>query len=248
MVCGVGCKSDPVGGDNSVGQSLDTTLIAFGHHDPIFRRRIYHKLKQAAEVTLTAIMDHEKTMTPKERGSRFAQTDLIGIDFILYDGNKDGGGGFPDLRPVVIEVNSMCCTTNCDLYEWMYRESHGEAFQPFVETMVACSQRNLLRDKSFLLLQGEGSQPDRKMTNGVGSGSAAMLNGTESRDESWAIIQQMALEYEIKVRTSLSICLFRLQVAYVSCHVCHVICIMSCVSYHVYHIMRIVSYVSCHVM
>jgi hypothetical protein len=77
---------------------------------------------------------------------------LIGIDFVLVDISsisgeapmqENGGTSSPVLFPVAIEVNSLECTTNCDLYENTSRFTSGEAFETFVENAIAASQRQL---------------------------------------------------------------------------------------------------------
>jgi len=86
-----------------------------------------------------------------------AQTDLIGIDFILSDeiqrdSADSSSSGF---TAVVIEVNSMNCTCNCDLYEYMYRETSGEALEPFFEYATGASQRRQLKGRTVVVFGGD---------------------------------------------------------------------------------------------
>ena len=68
MVCGIGFRNEPVNGDNTIAQSLDSTLIAFGVADPDVRMRTYRTIKSASEAIFTAYLNHEKTMSADERG------------------------------------------------------------------------------------------------------------------------------------------------------------------------------------
>jgi hypothetical protein len=68
LVCGIGYRNEPLNGDNTLGQSLDSTLVAFGITDPDSRTSIYMAFKAASEAILTAILDHEKELSADERG------------------------------------------------------------------------------------------------------------------------------------------------------------------------------------
>jgi hypothetical protein len=68
LVCGIGCRNEPLSGDNTVGQSLDTTLLAFGITDPDVRMHTYEAIRSASEAILTAIFACEKMMSIEERG------------------------------------------------------------------------------------------------------------------------------------------------------------------------------------
>jgi len=88
-------------------------------------------------------------MSQNERGGAGAQTDLIGIDYVITEIN---GRVFP----MGIEVNSHDCTINCQVYEFMYPETKGNAFRAFIQTVVARSQRFLMRGKKVLVIGAGG--------------------------------------------------------------------------------------------
>jgi len=149
IVCGVGLKKVPVNGDNTIPQSLDTTLIQFSVTDESRRQAILSEMKHVSESLMQRIISYEKKMSENERGGVGAQTDLIGIDYILTE--VEGS-----IIPIGIEVNSHDCTINCHIYEFMYPNTKGEAFQAFVQTMIARSQRFIMRGKRVLVIGAGG--------------------------------------------------------------------------------------------
>jgi len=68
LVCGVGYRNEPLNGDNTVGQSFDTTLVAFGVIDTAVRMRTYETLRSASEAVLRAIIEYENGLSVEERG------------------------------------------------------------------------------------------------------------------------------------------------------------------------------------
>jgi hypothetical protein len=162
MVCGIGICNLPTNGDNTVGQSFDSTLISFGITDPDVRSKLYDDVKMASEKTLTAVLNYESVLSVEERGCPGGQSDLIGIDFILADSPTGGDDcdssvatPLASLTPVAIEVNSLNCTTNCDLYEFMYRETIGEALETFIEHAIVSSQRHQLAGRTVVVCGGD---------------------------------------------------------------------------------------------
>ena len=149
IVCGVGLKKQPVNGDNTIPQSLDTTLVSMGILDPVHRSAIDDMISTASENLLQRMIDFEATMSENQRGGVGAQTDVIGIDFILAE--VDG-----KVTPVGIEVNSHDCTINCHVYEFMYPETIGDAFRPFIQNIIARSQRFVMRGKTILVIGAGG--------------------------------------------------------------------------------------------
>lgn len=82
VVCGVGYHSNPVNGDNTVQQSMQTTLRQSGVIDESLRQDIERELRSASERLMQSIIDYCCQLELIDRGSRRAQPDLIGVDFI----------------------------------------------------------------------------------------------------------------------------------------------------------------------
>ena len=51
---------------------------------------------------------------------------------------------------VGIEVNGPNCTTNCDVFEFTYPSTAGEAYRIFIQTAIARSQAFILSHKTML--------------------------------------------------------------------------------------------------
>lgn len=78
IICGVGLAKNPINGDNTTPQGLDTTLYEWGVVDPTERRVLHQMVREKAELTMQAIMEYEETLTAEERGNLGAQTDIVG--------------------------------------------------------------------------------------------------------------------------------------------------------------------------
>ena len=65
-------------GDNTVCQSLDTTLLAYGVTDVSVRQRVAETIKTQSQALFEALIKYEDTLTLSERGALFGQTDLVG--------------------------------------------------------------------------------------------------------------------------------------------------------------------------
>lgn len=76
LICGVGKKNEPINGDNTKPQSLESTMLQWGlEHET---ERIIEAVTKGSEKLLERIISHEKTLTVAERGGVGAQTDVIG--------------------------------------------------------------------------------------------------------------------------------------------------------------------------
>ncbi|XP_052233394.1 carnosine synthase 1-like isoform X2 [Dreissena polymorpha] len=106
ITCGIGSIREPVHGDNTVPQTLNTTLLAFGVSDPLMRRKIEQDVCKKTEDILQSLIDEEKKMTAEQRGGIGGFTDIIGIDFFLTEKNGQ-------IVPVAVDVNSHDCTASC---------------------------------------------------------------------------------------------------------------------------------------
>lgn len=110
--CAIGNKKLPINGDNSVCQTLDTTLIAYGVTDPDERRSLELDIRTQSADVLKMIIEREKQIPAELRGELRGQTDVIGIDMIV---TKRRG----KLIPVGIEVNSHDCTINTQIFDFI---------------------------------------------------------------------------------------------------------------------------------
>ncbi|KAL3855356.1 hypothetical protein ACJMK2_014571 [Sinanodonta woodiana] len=147
--CGLASKYEPVNGDNTIAQSLKTTLIGFGVTNEIEVARFEEEVRQKGASLLESIMCHENDLSTAERGGLRAQTDIIGIDFVITRRNGV-------LTPVGIEVNSHDCTINCQIYENLYHMEKGTSVGPWVQTMIARSQKYVLAGKKILVIGAGG--------------------------------------------------------------------------------------------
>ena len=69
----------------------------------------------------------------------------LGIDFVI--GDVDG-----KIEPVGIEVDSHDCTINCQLFEFMNPHTQGNAVKPYVETMIARSQKFSMQGRTVVVI------------------------------------------------------------------------------------------------
>ncbi|KAK3586588.1 hypothetical protein CHS0354_027723 [Potamilus streckersoni] len=145
--CGVAHLSEPVNGNNTVCQSLKTTLIAFGIIDEAEMASFEKEVREKSAAVLDGIMSYENDLSTTERGGLYAQTDVIGIDLVITTRNGI-------LTPVGIEVNSHDCTFNCQIYENIYPQEKGLSVHPWVETMITRSQKFVLAGKRILVIGG----------------------------------------------------------------------------------------------
>jgi len=143
MVCGVGLSSKPVNGDNTIAQSLDATLDQWGITDPSFKADLHDAVNEESVKVMESIIEYESNqLSSDERGGRGAQTELIGIDFILTPMDKV-------IVPIVIEVNDHDCTLQCQILEFTLPHSIGESVRPWVLNMFQRSQTFQLQGKTL---------------------------------------------------------------------------------------------------
>ena len=65
-------------GDNTVLQTLDTTLLAYGVTEQEERTRVATEINQKSEALMEALITFEESLSLEEKGAMFGQTDLIG--------------------------------------------------------------------------------------------------------------------------------------------------------------------------
>ncbi|KAK3084557.1 hypothetical protein FSP39_015338 [Pinctada imbricata] len=148
LVCGVGNKNEPINGDNTQPQSFETTLHQMGLS--AHETRLREEVISTSENVLRRIIEFEKGLTIQEKGGVGAQTDIIGIDFVI--GQKNGV-----ISPIGIEVNSHDCTINCQLFEFINPRLSGSSLRPLVETMVSRSQEFVLQGRTIVVLGSGGT-------------------------------------------------------------------------------------------
>ncbi|KAK3586594.1 hypothetical protein CHS0354_027732 [Potamilus streckersoni] len=145
--CGIAFVEEPVTETTAILQPLRTTLIAYGVTDDDKIDRFEKDVKEASAAILDSIMSYESDLDTSERGGLFAQTDIIGIDFVIASRNGV-------LTPVCIEVNSHDCTINCHTFETFYPKLKKKTVGPYVETMIVRSVNLLMVGKTVLVVGG----------------------------------------------------------------------------------------------
>jgi hypothetical protein len=75
---------EPICFNNSIPQSLDTTLVALGI-DAATSLHVRQKIQHSAESIFTCFMEYENKMSQNERGGVGAQTDVMSADFIISE-------------------------------------------------------------------------------------------------------------------------------------------------------------------
>ncbi|GAB1609406.1 carnosine synthase 1-like [Argonauta hians] len=148
IICGIAEKSKPINGDNTIPQSLDVTLRSWQISENSIKD-IRSKLIDMSERVLKAVMTYEDSLNEDERGEIGAQTDLVGLDFLL----RKTYSGF---EPVLIEVNGHDCMINCQIYEFLNQLKVRNAAKELVYTMISRSEHFLEKDKTVLFI-GSGS-------------------------------------------------------------------------------------------
>uniref|UniRef100_A0A0L8GBM2 ATP-grasp domain-containing protein n=2 Tax=Octopus bimaculoides TaxID=37653 RepID=A0A0L8GBM2_OCTBM len=148
IVCGIikSCNK-PINQDYFVPQSLETSLKTW-HVSEENIKDIKSKLISMSERTLKAIMSFEDTLNEDERGGIGAQTDIIGLDFLVRKNQLE-------FEPVLIEVNGRDCLKKCQINEFVNRSKLGEAANELVNTMISRSELFLVKGKTVLFI-GDG--------------------------------------------------------------------------------------------
>ncbi|CAC5423555.1 CRNS1 [Mytilus coruscus] len=82
MLCGIGLKNQPINGGNSIPHSFETTMRMW-NMDKAEIKRLIHTVSQDSEKIMNSIIAYERTLSTDLRGGLGAQTDLIGIDYVL---------------------------------------------------------------------------------------------------------------------------------------------------------------------
>ncbi|XP_074854164.1 carnosine synthase 1 [Carettochelys insculpta] len=152
VVCSVGRADKPLKHQATVPQSLESGLRQQGITDKAQIAAIHAQIKHKAEAAMTAFLEMEAGLSVEERGGRKAQTDVIGVDFLLTSSEQV-------LKLVALEMNSHLCLETCALLESMGQAvgaSAGESSRPLVETMLRRAQCHLMEGKHVLVIGAGG--------------------------------------------------------------------------------------------
>nr|KAG5708551.1 hypothetical protein BaRGS_032972 [Batillaria attramentaria] len=130
-------------------------LHKWGTRDPAQKTEIRKMLTSWSEKLLLQIMEQETKLSVEEKGGLMAQTETIGIDYVFTKLKNV-------LTPVVIEVNAQDCLWSGSVFEYIHPKCRGQTARTWVQTMVARSQRFLMKDKTVLVV-GAGGFSKRKL-------------------------------------------------------------------------------------
>ncbi|XP_053385384.1 carnosine synthase 1-like isoform X2 [Mercenaria mercenaria] len=177
--CAIADKHLPINGDNTVCQSLDSTLLAYNVFDESERRELEMKIRTQSADVLKMIMEREKLLSVEERGAFRGQTDVTGIDMVV---TKKAG----KLVPVGIEVNSHDCTINTQLYDFMMSLGENTLMKRKEKTSTSpMGNVNNTKDKGYVPSQFPDNR-DSKGSEFTGG------NGAEFTDKQGGIVASLS--------------------------------------------------------
>ncbi|XP_078502639.1 carnosine synthase 1-like [Lissotriton helveticus] len=157
VICSAGRADKPLDHQiPSVPQTLETTLQLWGFTDEAQIRAIHQKVVDKAEDALRAVIEMEAGLSPEQRGGRRAQTEVIGVDFILTCVDQT-------ITPVALGVNSHLCLMSCGVFETMNclnASASGAGAESssslLIQTMVKRSQCYIMEGKEVLVIGAAG--------------------------------------------------------------------------------------------
>ncbi|KAM9148562.1 carnosine synthase 1 [Pangshura tecta] len=152
VVCGVGRADKPLKHQAMVPQSLESGLRQQGMTDEAQLAAIRAQVKHKAEAAMMAFLEMEAGLSVEQRGGRWAQTDVIGVDFLLTSSEQV-------LQLMALEMNSQLCLETCALFESMGQAvgmPAGKSSRPLVETMLRRTQCHLMEGKHVLVIGAGG--------------------------------------------------------------------------------------------
>ncbi|XP_075439900.1 carnosine synthase 1 isoform X2 [Ascaphus truei] len=156
VVCTVGRAEKPLRHCSALPQSLDTTLGLWGVTDKGQKDSVWAQLKETAESSMRAVMEQEKRLTPEERGGRRAQTDLLGVDFLLTLVDHV-------VTPVILGLTSDLCLESCGIHECLLGSlaaggpvAMDSAAEPLLELMLRRSMCYVMEGKEILVIGAGG--------------------------------------------------------------------------------------------
>ncbi|OCT72151.1 carnosine synthase 1 [Xenopus laevis] len=156
VICTVGRAEKPLHHRFALPQSLETTLEMWGVTDKSQKEDIWVQVKKTAENTMRVVMEEEKKMTSEERGGWKAQTDILGVDFLLTVVDYT-------VTPVIIGVTADLCLEMCGIQECLLGNLAAcgpihvnSATEPLVETMLRRSMSYVMEEKEVLVIGAGG--------------------------------------------------------------------------------------------
>ncbi|XP_078508033.1 carnosine synthase 1-like [Lissotriton helveticus] len=156
VICSAGRADKPLVHETSVPQTLETTLQLWGITDETQVKAIHQKVVDKAEDALRAVIEMEKSLSLEQRGGRRAQTDVIGVDFVLTCVDQA-------ITPVALGVNSHLCLRSCGVFDTMNCLNVSaacagaeSASSLLIQTMVKRSQCYIMEGKEVLVIGAAG--------------------------------------------------------------------------------------------
>ncbi|XP_029431847.1 carnosine synthase 1 isoform X1 [Rhinatrema bivittatum] len=154
VVCAIGRADKPIKHQVSVPQSLDTTLQQLGIVDKAQQQAVYSQVKEKAEAAMSAVIEMEATLSPEQRGGRRAQTDILGVDFLLTLADQT-------MTAIALELNTLLCLETCAVSETMNRPLAAlrvaeSAASLLVSVMLKRSQCFIMEGKQVLVIGAGG--------------------------------------------------------------------------------------------
>ncbi|KAL4216930.1 Carnosine synthase 1 [Mactra antiquata] len=185
--CNMGYKDSPVNGDNSVGQTLATTLQAYNINDPDTISVLESNIRVLCARVMKGIIDRENLLSAEEKGAHMGQTDVIGIDIVITE--RSG-----KYIPVGIEVNGHDCTINTQLFDFManlYQNASGHRSSPSKRNHHERHDIDVTKIDQTL---GNISIIPQSMSSGLDSSDGSMCGGHERKvniDERERTVQEL---------------------------------------------------------
>nr|XP_033775886.1 carnosine synthase 1 isoform X2 [Geotrypetes seraphini] len=154
VVCAVGREDKPVRHQVSVPQTLDTTLQQLGIVDKTQQKALYSQIKEKAEAAMSAIIEAEAKLSPEQRGGRRAQTDVLGVDFLLTLVDQN-------VTAIALELNAHLCLETCAVFETVNQPlavagARESAERLLVSVMLKRSQCFIMEGKQILVIGAGG--------------------------------------------------------------------------------------------
>ncbi|KAM8924563.1 carnosine synthase 1 [Pelodytes ibericus] len=157
VVCSVGQAEKPLCHRFALPQSLETILELWGVRDEGQKENILAQLKDTAQNAMRVVMEEEKKLSSKERGGIKAQTDLLGVDFLLTVVDHM-------VTPVILGLTSTLCLESCGIHECLLSGvaaggsvATNSASTPLVETMLRRSMNYVMEGKEVLVIGAGGT-------------------------------------------------------------------------------------------
>nr|KAG5708547.1 hypothetical protein BaRGS_032968 [Batillaria attramentaria] len=116
---------------------------------------VHDAIKRGSEALVLELLARERKLSAEERGGVGALTDLIGVDYVITKINDV-------ITPVVTQVRGVGSLQNSAVYELINPVFRGQASRTWFQTMVARSQRFLMKGKTVLVV-GAGSFSKRNL-------------------------------------------------------------------------------------